>query len=73
MTSVTSLGIPGLSGQSAGLAPRRKTRQLKLGKVGVGSDHPMSVQSMTTSRSSTVGSRKSRKLLQRRASRSASA
>ena len=41
MTSVTSLGIPGLSGQSAGLAPRRKTRQLKLGNVGVGSDHPM--------------------------------
>ena len=54
MTSVTSLGIPGLSGQSAGLAPRRKTRQLKLGKVGVGSDHPMSVQSMTTTRTHDV-------------------
>ena len=50
MTSVTSLGIPGLSGRPAGLAPRRKTRQLKLGKVGVGSDHPVSVQSMTTTR-----------------------
>ena len=34
MTSLTSLGIPGLSGQSAGLAPRRKTRQFKLGNVG---------------------------------------
>ncbi len=54
MTSVTSLGIPGLPGRSAGLAPRRKTRQLKLGKVGVGSDHPVSVQSMTTTRTHDV-------------------
>ncbi|MFT3714923.1 MAG: flavodoxin-dependent (E)-4-hydroxy-3-methylbut-2-enyl-diphosphate synthase [Gordonia sp. (in: high G+C Gram-positive bacteria)] len=30
------------------LAPRRKTRQLKVGKVGVGSDSPISVQSMCT-------------------------
>ncbi|MEP6979635.1 MAG: flavodoxin-dependent (E)-4-hydroxy-3-methylbut-2-enyl-diphosphate synthase, partial [Nakamurella sp.] len=30
------------------LAPRRKTRQLMVGAVGVGSDHPVSVQSMTT-------------------------
>ncbi|MBO0840765.1 MAG: flavodoxin-dependent (E)-4-hydroxy-3-methylbut-2-enyl-diphosphate synthase, partial [Sciscionella sp.] len=30
------------------LAPRRKTRQLHVGKVGVGSDYPVSVQSMTT-------------------------
>jgi (E)-4-hydroxy-3-methylbut-2-enyl-diphosphate synthase len=30
------------------LAPRRKTRQIMVGKVGVGSDHPISVQSMTT-------------------------
>src|SRR6188472_1968136 len=30
------------------LAPRRKTRQIHVGKVGVGSDHPVSVQSMTT-------------------------
>jgi (E)-4-hydroxy-3-methylbut-2-enyl-diphosphate synthase len=28
------------------LAPRRKTRQLMVGDVGVGSDHPISVQSM---------------------------
>jgi (E)-4-hydroxy-3-methylbut-2-enyl-diphosphate synthase len=32
------------------LAPRRKTRQLMVGNVGVGSDHPISVQSMTTTR-----------------------
>src|SRR5436305_12022063 len=30
------------------LAPRRPTRQLMVGKVGVGSEHPISVQSMTT-------------------------
>src|ERR1043165_7847401 len=30
------------------LAPRRQTRQLMVGKVGVGSEHPVSVQSMTT-------------------------
>ncbi|HEY2221515.1 flavodoxin-dependent (E)-4-hydroxy-3-methylbut-2-enyl-diphosphate synthase [Actinomycetospora sp.] len=30
------------------LAPRRKTRQLDVGGVGVGSDFPVSVQSMTT-------------------------
>ncbi|MBD8028801.1 flavodoxin-dependent (E)-4-hydroxy-3-methylbut-2-enyl-diphosphate synthase [Corynebacterium gallinarum] len=32
------------------LAPRRKTRQLMVGSVGVGSDHPISVQSMTTTK-----------------------
>ena len=36
------------------LAPRRKTRQLQVGKVGVGSDHPVSVQSMTTTLTSDV-------------------
>lgn len=30
------------------LAPRRKTRQIHVGKIGVGSDFPISVQSMTT-------------------------
>nr|WP_206036826.1 MULTISPECIES: flavodoxin-dependent (E)-4-hydroxy-3-methylbut-2-enyl-diphosphate synthase [unclassified Rhodococcus (in: high G+C Gram-positive bacteria)] len=32
------------------LAPRRKTRQLMVGNVGVGSDHPISVQSMCTTK-----------------------
>ena len=32
------------------LAERRKTRQLFVGPVGVGSDHPISVQSMTTTK-----------------------
>ncbi|MBV7294039.1 flavodoxin-dependent (E)-4-hydroxy-3-methylbut-2-enyl-diphosphate synthase [Corynebacterium sp. TAE3-ERU16] len=32
------------------LAPRRKTRQFMVGNVGVGSDHPISVQSMTNTK-----------------------
>jgi (E)-4-hydroxy-3-methylbut-2-enyl-diphosphate synthase len=32
------------------LAPRRKTRQIRVGDVGVGSDSPISVQSMTTTK-----------------------
>ncbi|KKO82225.1 4-hydroxy-3-methylbut-2-en-1-yl diphosphate synthase [Corynebacterium xerosis] len=42
-----SLGIPETP---AVLAPRRKTRQLMVGGVGVGSDHPISVQSMTNTK-----------------------
>src|SRR5512132_4399617 len=45
MTSV-SLGMP--AAPPPVLAPRRKTRQIHVGKVGVGSDFPVSVQSMTT-------------------------
>ena len=41
-----SLGMPPLPPPV--LAPRRKTRQIHVGKVGVGSDCPVSVQSMTT-------------------------
>src|ERR671919_908768 len=37
------------SGPPPVLAPRRKTRQIKVGKVLVGGDAPISVQSMTTS------------------------
>ncbi|MDV6012783.1 flavodoxin-dependent (E)-4-hydroxy-3-methylbut-2-enyl-diphosphate synthase [Haloechinothrix sp. LS1_15] len=36
------------------LAERRKTRQLMVGPVGVGSEHPVSVQSMTTTQTSDV-------------------
>ena len=45
LTSV-SLGMP--AAPPPVLAPRRKTRQIKVGSVGVGSDSPISVQSMTT-------------------------
>jgi (E)-4-hydroxy-3-methylbut-2-enyl-diphosphate synthase len=40
------LGMPAVT--SSPLARRRPTRQLSVGSVGVGSDHPISVQSMTT-------------------------
>src|SRR4051812_19511569 len=36
------------------LAPRRKTRQLDVGGVGVGSDFPVSVQSMTTTKTADI-------------------
>ncbi|MBZ6226669.1 flavodoxin-dependent (E)-4-hydroxy-3-methylbut-2-enyl-diphosphate synthase [Streptomyces olivaceus] len=45
MTQV-ALGMP--ASPPVTLADRRKTRQLQVGPVGVGSDHPVSVQSMTT-------------------------
>ena len=41
-----TLGMPALPPPT--LAPRRKTRQIKVGKVLVGGDAPVSVQSMTT-------------------------
>ncbi|WP_068160681.1 flavodoxin-dependent (E)-4-hydroxy-3-methylbut-2-enyl-diphosphate synthase [Rhodococcus phenolicus] len=47
MTSPIGLGMPEVP---AVLAPRRKTRQLMVGDVGVGSDHPVSVQSMCTTK-----------------------
>ncbi|MBP2477100.1 (E)-4-hydroxy-3-methylbut-2-enyl-diphosphate synthase [Crossiella equi] len=46
------LGIPAMPPPV--LAERRKTRQLMVGKVGVGSDHPVSIQSMTTTLTSDV-------------------
>ena len=45
MSSV-SLGMP--AAPQPVLSPRRKTRQIQVGSVGVGSDFPVSVQSMTT-------------------------
>jgi len=47
LTSV-SLGMP--AGPPPVLAPRRKTRQFQVGAVGVGSESPISVQSMTTTK-----------------------
>ena len=48
MSAPIGLGIP--EGPPPVLAPRRKTRQLMVGGVGVGSEHPISVQSMTTTK-----------------------
>ena len=47
-----SLGIP--SAPPPVLTPRRKTRQIQVGKVGVGSDFPVSVQSMTTTKTTDI-------------------
>jgi (E)-4-hydroxy-3-methylbut-2-enyl-diphosphate synthase len=46
------LGMP----QVPVLARRRRTRQLHVGSVGVGSDYPVSIQSMTTTLTSDVNS-----------------
>src|SRR3954454_19545117 len=51
MTSV-SLGMP--AAPPPVLAPRRRSRQIKVGKVLVGGDAPISVQSMTTTLTSDV-------------------
>ncbi|MET9335392.1 4-hydroxy-3-methylbut-2-en-1-yl diphosphate synthase, partial [Streptomyces cellulosae] len=48
MTAV-SLGLPEVP---AILAVRRKSRQIQVGSVAVGGDAPVSVQSMTTTRTS---------------------
>ena len=46
------LGLPALPPPA--LAPRRKTRKIKVGKVEVGGDAPISVQSMTTTLTSDI-------------------
>lgn len=53
MASV-NLGMPAAPVPT--LAPRRKTRQFNVGSVGVGSDSPISVQSMTTTKTHDIGS-----------------
>lgn len=51
MTAI-SLGIPSVPTK---LAERRKSRQIQVGSVAVGGDAPVSVQSMTTTRTSDIG------------------
>jgi len=46
VTTAVDLGMPATPPPT--LAPRRKTRQIRVGKVLVGGDAPISVQSMTT-------------------------
>ncbi|WP_157324124.1 flavodoxin-dependent (E)-4-hydroxy-3-methylbut-2-enyl-diphosphate synthase [Nesterenkonia alkaliphila] len=48
--STINLGIPTVKEEPPVLAPRRKTRNFMVGDVGVGSDHQISVQSMTTTK-----------------------
>ncbi len=51
MTAI-DLGMP--ASPAPVLAPRRVTRQIKVGKVPVGGDAPVSVQSMTTTRTTAI-------------------
>ncbi|MEU1269231.1 flavodoxin-dependent (E)-4-hydroxy-3-methylbut-2-enyl-diphosphate synthase [Streptomyces sp. NPDC005799] len=51
MTAI-SLGMPSVPTR---VAERRKSRQIQVGSVAVGGDAPVSVQSMTTTRTSDVG------------------
>ncbi|WP_329221533.1 flavodoxin-dependent (E)-4-hydroxy-3-methylbut-2-enyl-diphosphate synthase [Streptomyces sp. NBC_01485] len=51
MTAI-SLGMPSVPTR---LAERRKSRQIQVGSVAVGGDAPVSVQSMTTTRTSDIG------------------
>ncbi|MFG3361192.1 flavodoxin-dependent (E)-4-hydroxy-3-methylbut-2-enyl-diphosphate synthase [Streptomyces griseofuscus] len=51
MTAI-SLGMPSVPTK---LAERRKSRQIQVGSVAVGGDAPVSVQSMTTTRTSDIG------------------
>lgn len=53
MVSVPAVNL-GLPKVPEVLAPRRKTRQIMVGKVGVGSDHRVSVQSMTTTQTTNI-------------------
>ena len=50
--AMVELGMPALPPPT--LAPRRKTRHLQVGKIGVGSGSPVSVQSMCTTLTSDV-------------------
>ncbi|MEU6769983.1 flavodoxin-dependent (E)-4-hydroxy-3-methylbut-2-enyl-diphosphate synthase [Streptomyces sp. NPDC046759] len=52
MTAVP-LGVPGVPARP--VAPRRRSRQIHVGPVAVGGGAPVSVQSMTTTRTSDVG------------------
>ncbi|MBY6675789.1 MULTISPECIES: flavodoxin-dependent (E)-4-hydroxy-3-methylbut-2-enyl-diphosphate synthase [Nocardiaceae] len=54
MEVTVGLGMP--AGPVPVLTPRRKTRQLQVGSVGVGSDSPISVQSMCTTKTHDINS-----------------
>jgi (E)-4-hydroxy-3-methylbut-2-enyl-diphosphate synthase len=56
MTTGPTIGLGMPTPPPPTLAPRRKTRQLMVGDVGIGSDHPIAVQSMTTTKTHDVNS-----------------
>lgn len=50
-----SLGMPAVKEAPTVLSPRKKTRQIHVGNVAVGGDAPISVQSMTTTKTHDIG------------------
>ena len=54
MSTPVNLGIPTVREEPPVLAPRRPTRQIRVGSVDVGGDAPISVQSMTTTQTSDI-------------------
>src|SRR3979409_396100 len=54
MTTGPTIGLGMPAPPAPTLAPRRKTRQLMVGDVGIGSDPPVAVQSMTTTKTHDV-------------------
>ncbi len=55
VTDAIALGIPTLREEPAVLAPRKPTRRIMVGDVPVGGDAPVSVQSMTTTKTYDIG------------------
>lgn len=53
---IVDLGMPGLRPELNVLSPRKRTRQIQVGNVAVGGDAPISVQSMTTTKTHDIGS-----------------
>ncbi|WP_111835992.1 flavodoxin-dependent (E)-4-hydroxy-3-methylbut-2-enyl-diphosphate synthase [Actinomyces bovis] len=55
MTEAISLGIPTTREERPVLAPRKPTRKVKVGDLHVGGDAPITVQSMTTTKTHDIG------------------
>lgn len=55
MTTSIPLGMPTVKEEPAVIRPRRKTRKIQVGSVAVGGDAPVSVQSMTTTKTTDIG------------------
>ena len=55
MTQAIALGIPTIREERPVLAPRRPTRKIKVGDPYVGGDAPITVQSMTTTKTHDIG------------------
>ena len=55
MTDAIALGIPTVREERPVLAPRRPTRKIKVGSLHVGGDAPITVQSMTTTKTYDIG------------------